>query len=241
MPGMDGIEVCRRLKADVDLRSIPVILVSALHKEEDLVRGLDAGGQDYIIKPFNNRIVNGARPVRRPGKGGVRLIAKMNVQLERGLERIAALRRIDQAINTTFDLRLTLDLVLAQVMTQLGSMPRRAPVRPSDRHPGVRDGQGIPHRRDDTRPSLPGPERGRQGRPGTPVPARGRPFPEQDEICPAEAMAEEEISAYFRDAPGGQGPDRGGPRDLPPLPADARLGGSCVPGRPGRTVGPYYQ
>jgi two-component system sensor histidine kinase/response regulator len=53
MPGMDGIEVCRRLKADPDLRSIPVIMVSALETDLDLMRGLEAGAQDYIIKPYN--------------------------------------------------------------------------------------------------------------------------------------------------------------------------------------------
>src|SRR5437764_14942464 len=53
MPGMDGIEVCRRLKADAGLRLIPVILVSARDREDDIVRGLDAGAQDYVTKPFN--------------------------------------------------------------------------------------------------------------------------------------------------------------------------------------------
>jgi diguanylate cyclase (GGDEF)-like protein len=121
MPGMDGIEVCRRLKADADLRSIPVILVSALAKEADLIRGLDAGGQDYIIKPFNNRIAMARVRSAARTKAAYDLIAKMNDQLERGLERTAALRRIDQAINTTFDLRRTLDMVLDQVTTQLGA------------------------------------------------------------------------------------------------------------------------
>src|SRR3954469_12861866 len=52
MPGMDGIEVCRRLKADPELQSTPVILVSALDRQDDVVRGLDAGAHDYITKPF---------------------------------------------------------------------------------------------------------------------------------------------------------------------------------------------
>jgi signal transduction histidine kinase len=57
MPGMDGIEVCRRLKADRDLRDTPVIMVSARDAEEDVVRGLDAGADDYVTKPFESRIV----------------------------------------------------------------------------------------------------------------------------------------------------------------------------------------
>jgi two-component system cell cycle response regulator len=57
MPGLDGIEVCRRLKADPLLRAIPVIMVSARGQESDVIAGLDAGAQDYVIKPFNLPVV----------------------------------------------------------------------------------------------------------------------------------------------------------------------------------------
>ena len=53
MPGIDGFEVCRRLKADPELEPIPVIMVSALEEDVDLVRGLEAGAQDYIVKPYS--------------------------------------------------------------------------------------------------------------------------------------------------------------------------------------------
>ncbi|GAB6042485.1 hybrid sensor histidine kinase/response regulator [Endothiovibrio diazotrophicus] len=52
MPGMDGIELCRRLKADPRTREIPVIFLSALGDTADKVRGFEAGGVDYITKPF---------------------------------------------------------------------------------------------------------------------------------------------------------------------------------------------
>jgi PAS domain S-box-containing protein len=52
MPEMDGYEVCRRLKSDVNSRSIPVIFISALDEAEDKVRGFEEGGVDYITKPF---------------------------------------------------------------------------------------------------------------------------------------------------------------------------------------------
>jgi PAS domain S-box-containing protein len=52
MPGMDGYEVCRRLKADARSASIPVIFLSALEDERDKVKGFQAGGVDYITKPF---------------------------------------------------------------------------------------------------------------------------------------------------------------------------------------------
>ena len=57
MPGMDGIEVCRRLKADEELRNIPVILVTAKDLDEDVARGLDAGADDYVTKPFNREVL----------------------------------------------------------------------------------------------------------------------------------------------------------------------------------------
>ncbi len=52
MPGMDGLEVCRRLKADERTRAIPVIFISILEDEGDKVKGFQAGAVDYITKPF---------------------------------------------------------------------------------------------------------------------------------------------------------------------------------------------
>jgi two-component system sensor histidine kinase/response regulator len=52
MPGMDGYEVCRRFKADERLRPIPVIFLSALAAPSDKVRAFEAGGVDYVTKPF---------------------------------------------------------------------------------------------------------------------------------------------------------------------------------------------
>jgi diguanylate cyclase (GGDEF)-like protein len=57
MPGMDGLEVCRRLKADAATRDIPVIFVTAHSDEAAETCGLDAGAVDFISKPINPRIV----------------------------------------------------------------------------------------------------------------------------------------------------------------------------------------
>lgn len=54
MPEMDGCEVCRQLKLNPDLKSIPVIFLSAADDKELIVRALNAGGIDYITKPFNH-------------------------------------------------------------------------------------------------------------------------------------------------------------------------------------------
>ncbi len=52
MPGLDGYETCRKLKEDFDTRDIPVIFISALDEVMDKVKAFDAGGIDYITKPF---------------------------------------------------------------------------------------------------------------------------------------------------------------------------------------------
>ncbi len=57
MPGMDGYEMCNRLKAEAQTSDIPVLFISALNETEDKVRGFKAGGVDYITKPFNAREV----------------------------------------------------------------------------------------------------------------------------------------------------------------------------------------
>ena len=53
MPGMDGYEVCARLKKDPVLRNIPVIMLTAKDAVREKVKGLDIGADDYVTKPFN--------------------------------------------------------------------------------------------------------------------------------------------------------------------------------------------
>lgn len=53
MPGMDGYEVCVRLKKDPVTRSIPVIMLTAKDAVREKVKGLDIGADDYVTKPFN--------------------------------------------------------------------------------------------------------------------------------------------------------------------------------------------
>jgi DNA-binding NarL/FixJ family response regulator len=52
MPGMDGFEACRRMKRNPAIASVPIIFMTGLTESEDVVRGLEAGGVDYVTKPL---------------------------------------------------------------------------------------------------------------------------------------------------------------------------------------------
>lgn len=77
LPGISGIEICRRLKSKSDTRAIPVIMLSARSEEVDRVRGLETGADDYVVKPYSvlelmARVRNQLRRVR-PASVGQRL------------------------------------------------------------------------------------------------------------------------------------------------------------------------
>ncbi len=57
LPGMDGLEVCKRLKADSALQQIPVVMLTAKGEESDIVAGLELGADDYITKPFSGKVL----------------------------------------------------------------------------------------------------------------------------------------------------------------------------------------
>ncbi|MFN7321476.1 MAG: response regulator, partial [Methylobacterium sp.] len=53
MPGLSGIEICRRLRSRKETARLPVIMLTARGEEPDRVRGLETGADDYIVKPFS--------------------------------------------------------------------------------------------------------------------------------------------------------------------------------------------
>lgn len=83
LPGMDGIEIVRRLRADADTAKLPIIMLTARQTEMDKVTGLDAGADDYITKPF----------------GVMELQARINAVLRRAGERDPRLRYRDLVID----------------------------------------------------------------------------------------------------------------------------------------------
>lgn len=90
MPGLDGLEVCRRIRATPKTQSTYVILLTARDSREDLIRGLQAGADDYIAKPFD------ARELRARVEVGHRVLELQKVLAERVRELEAALARVKQ-------------------------------------------------------------------------------------------------------------------------------------------------
>ena len=57
LPGVDGLEVCKQLKASPETSTIPILMVSARGEEADIVSGLELGADDYVAKPFSPRVL----------------------------------------------------------------------------------------------------------------------------------------------------------------------------------------
>lgn len=70
LPGIQGLDVCRIIKSNQETKEIPIIMVTALGQEEDIVKGLETGADDYITKPFSIKV----------------LIARVNAVLKRSIE-----------------------------------------------------------------------------------------------------------------------------------------------------------
>ena len=70
LPGIQGLDVCRIIKSDQETKEIPIIMVTAVGQEEDIVKGLETGADDYITKPFSIKV----------------LIARVNTVLKRSIE-----------------------------------------------------------------------------------------------------------------------------------------------------------
>ena len=57
LPGLDGLEVCRRIRGEAQTQPLPIIMLTAKGEEADIVTGLELGADDYIVKPFSPRVL----------------------------------------------------------------------------------------------------------------------------------------------------------------------------------------
>src|SRR5665648_507313 len=133
MPGMDGFEVCRRLKAEPRTQHIPVIMVTALDEPGDRVKGLEAGADDFLTKPVDDlalitRVKNLAR-LNLENADGLRLCAQIRsldrtrhlpimIIVEPG-EEARLLRGLDMGVNDYIVRPVDANELLARVRTQV--------------------------------------------------------------------------------------------------------------------------
>jgi len=92
MPGIDGIETCRRIRSDLGLTSLPVIMLTARTEMSDRLESLDAGANDYLTKPFNLREL----------KARAQIWIDLRQEMRRRAEAEASLRRSHQELTTLY-------------------------------------------------------------------------------------------------------------------------------------------
>jgi DNA-binding response OmpR family regulator len=121
MPDMDGMEVCRRLRANPHLAEMPIVMVTALSDDESRVQGIEAGADDFISKPFSTAELRArVRTITRLNRYR-RLAAEREQRQQaeaithRQLERLASLHAIDMDITTHLDLSSLLARLVEQI------------------------------------------------------------------------------------------------------------------------------
>jgi DNA-binding response OmpR family regulator len=90
MPEVDGYELCRELKSDIETSHIPIILLTAKAAEENIIQGLETGADDYITKPFNTNIL-----IAR-----IKNLIDIRSQLQKNINREMSLQPVKTSVST---------------------------------------------------------------------------------------------------------------------------------------------
>ncbi len=136
MPGMDGFEVCRRIKANENHDTIPVILITALTDSENRIKGIEAGAEDFITKPFeaaevlarikmllhvktlNDRLKSAYQNLAKLSAFGEQVISNFDPVTFNFLETIDSI--VQQIIRGRFDLSNSPEIVIIGMIDQTG-------------------------------------------------------------------------------------------------------------------------
>lgn len=140
MPDMNGFEVCRHLKADAQTRDIPVIFISALHEAIDKVKAFEAGGVDYVTKPYQVDEVLARVGTHLKLRDSQRDLERQNTQLQQANAQLACevserkqteetlqqrnrelllLNQVSQMSSSSLELEHVLDTILGEIQRLL--------------------------------------------------------------------------------------------------------------------------
>ena len=106
MPGIDGVEVCQRLQGDECTANIPVIFISALENTRIKMKAFQAGGVDYITKPFSNEEV----------------VARVSTHLQLHDYRNNLEQKVEKGVARIKDLNTELELTQSEIVVALGTL-----------------------------------------------------------------------------------------------------------------------
>ncbi len=137
MPGMDGFEVCSRIKNDDLLRNIPIVMITSLGDKENRIRGIEAGAEDFICKPFdttevlarikmllhvkslNDRLNSAYQNISRLSVFGEQIITSFDPVHFDFMEKVDSI--VNQIIRKGFDLVDSPQIVIVGILDQAGS------------------------------------------------------------------------------------------------------------------------
>ena len=128
MPGMDGYEICRQLKADDRTNAIPVLFLSALHEAVNKVKGFDVGGVDYISKPFQAEEVVARVATHLQLVETQKRVKEQNTQLQ---QEIAERQRTEEALRASQTELRTLFAAIRDVIMVLDREGRYLKIAPT--------------------------------------------------------------------------------------------------------------
>jgi CheY-like chemotaxis protein len=138
MPGIDGVELCRRLRQRADTEQIYIILVTGKSRKQDIVTGLEAGANDYVVKPFDQEEL-GARV-----KVGVRVVELWEKLLE--TERLRVLVQTAGAAAHEINQPLSVILGLSQLLQRTPNLDENQQKKLKGIGDGVKKISGIVQR-----------------------------------------------------------------------------------------------